>query len=126
MTTPDKPKYGSPCNSCGQCCQTSVCPLGQHVLGPVDAPCPALRPQGEGFNCGLVISPRLYDPVRTARYGARRMREAAAFLIGSGHGCDWAKTVEEHDPDIQRRMITAAMETPDEFHRRYLKVWGID
>lgn len=122
----DKPKYGSPCNSCGQCCQSAVCPLGQHVLGPVDAPCPALRPQGEGFGCGLVQSPRLYDPVRTAIYGARRMREAAAFLIGAGYGCDWAETIEERDPRIAARMIAGAMAVPAEFLARYRKVWGID
>ncbi len=125
--TPAKPKYGSPCNSCGQCCQSSLCPLGQHVLGPVDAPCPALRAQGEGFGCGLVAAPRLYDPVRTAIYGARRMREAAAFLIGAGRGCDAVLADGEvHDPDIAARMIAGSMAVPAELRNRYLKVRGID
>lgn len=77
-----KPLYGQPCNSCGDCCRHSRCPLAAEVFGPgVD--CPALEADD---TCGLVKRPKHYTTIDKSE---RRLRESALLLIGSGFGCDW-------------------------------------
>lgn len=53
---PDKPKCGSPCNGCGVCCASEVCPIGVLAYGDISAPCPALilSPCRSKAICGLV------------------------------------------------------------------------
>jgi hypothetical protein len=84
-----KPAHGEPCNRCGACCEASVCPLGQRVLGlPFHAgPCPALSGEPGETSCGLIAEPARYSPVRTATFGADAMRTAAKLLINASDGC---------------------------------------
>lgn len=98
MTLPPslpKPLHGSPCNSCGRCCHAELWPLGAHVFGHSEGPCPALQPaEGGALVCGLVVNPMRYALRRSLAAGSDAMSTAAAYLIGAGHGCD-AQTVDE-------------------------------
>lgn len=44
MPSPEKPKFGSPCNHCGLCCQSQICPAGEKAFPGLKPPCPALTP----------------------------------------------------------------------------------
>lgn len=84
-----KPAYGEPCNACGLCCMVAPCPIAARLFGPVRGVCPALRHQRDGtYSCGVMEEPRAYAPVRVARFGAPRLREAARIILGAGEGCD--------------------------------------
>src|SRR5262249_54515689 len=73
-----KPRHGSPCNRCGVCCMVTKCVLGQHLFGQKLGRCPALEKTPDGFyECGIVADPAAYS-IRTAIYGADKMREAAS------------------------------------------------
>lgn len=89
-TDPQKPPHGAPCNSCGLCCKAELCPLGAHIFGEYEGPCPALErePENVTYRCGLVARPALYAPILTALHGMQRLSEAALLLIGHGVGCD--------------------------------------
>lgn len=82
-----KPPHGSPCNGCGMCCADQRCPLGQVVFGP-GGRCPALQMQMPGFVCGLLVDPGKYAPDVVARHGEAEAKNAGAYLIGAGYGCD--------------------------------------
>jgi ferredoxin len=80
--TKTKPLYGDPCNGCGLCCIASQCPVSLIIFGQRDL-CPALiSNQLGGYVCGLVSTGALNPAAR----------EAAAFVIGSGTGCDFTAT----------------------------------
>ncbi len=85
-----KPPHGSPCTSCGLCCEATLCPLAQHVFGrgPL-GPCPALEydPQ-RNSSCGMVAHPGRHKPILVALHGVEEMRAAALLIVGSGLGCD--------------------------------------
>ena len=68
-----KPKFGEPCNNCGWCCLTEVCPMGQFMGAGEMLPCKFLRD-----NMCLLIE------------DGHTVEEA----IGVGTGCD-AKTQAE-------------------------------
>lgn len=102
MSTTDRPAHGSPCNGCGVCCQTNLCPLGRSVFKRTEGPCPA----SEGARCGLVDRPREFAAVKTTRHGRAEMSAAAALLIGSGKGCDFALPGEKQDLMFEARMRT--------------------
>ena len=51
-----KPAFGEPCNNCGWCCLTEVCPVGQTLVG-TEVPCKLLRSEGKRHFCSLVTSP---------------------------------------------------------------------
>jgi len=85
----EKPAHGSPCNRCGQCCQATICPLGQNIFGRKLGPCPALSFDAERKSCcGLVANPMAYAIAITLEHGVAAASEAAISLIGSGTGCD--------------------------------------
>ena len=125
MAAPQKSPYGKPCSGCGICCQEELCPLGVHVFGAEEGPCPALKfdATGESF-CGLVRSPRKYAPVKTAIHGATAMSNAALHIIGAGHNCDALAVDEPDDPAAQRRMI-AECEAGVSRTVESWKMWGI-
>lgn len=74
---PNKPAYGKPCNGCGMCCATEICPAGRMIF-PADTPtpCPALRWDGEKTRCGLVLTEE--------RFGMEPLLRKA---LGIGEGC---------------------------------------
>lgn len=84
----EKPLFGSPCNGCGQCCREELCQIAGAVFPEADAPCPAIRKDGERTICGLIQAPGDYAPVLTSIYGAENMRHAARTLLGVDKGCD--------------------------------------
>ena len=91
-----KAPFGQACNRCGYCCEMSLCKMGVALFGDMDGPCPGLEEAPDGKpGCGPMMTPQLYAPVRTARFGVAGMQEAARFLIGAGDVCD-AETEEEH------------------------------
>lgn len=101
--TPVKPPYGSPCNRCGLCCMNELCPLAASLFRRTDGPCPALLSVGDGYSCGLVLSPERFAPMLAFAEGKDRLSAAAAALIGAGHGCD-AQTPGEQDnprPEVE-------------------------
>ena len=54
--TPEKPRYGSPCNGCGWCCHSEVCALGKMAFKDAVAPCPAMIFEEGKVRCGLVLA----------------------------------------------------------------------
>ena len=72
----NKPKMGEPCNNCGWCCLTEVCPIGAWVTRSTVAPCTLLDTKGDKHYCTLAIDPDI------------------ANLMDIGGGCD-AQTIEE-------------------------------
>jgi hypothetical protein len=70
-----KPKYGKPCNHCGWCCLTEVCPSGvEYGNGSEDIPCQFIATSGDRHYCELLIT-----------------KQIKANQIAAGTGCD-AKT----------------------------------
>jgi len=49
-----KPRYGTPCNHCGICCQLELCHIAEIAFSGQSAPCPALQKCADGYLCGLV------------------------------------------------------------------------
>lgn len=119
MTIVTKPAYGSPCNGCGVCCRSSLCPLALHIFGGEESrSCPALESDGPKSVCGLVASPLKY----VSGQPEEKLREAALLLIGSGHGCD-AKFPWEHNPEYDARLRRLATEAPSKT-KRAKRTWG--
>jgi hypothetical protein len=125
MTTIEKPPHGSPCNSCGGCCRAVLCPLGAHVFGQEAGPCPALMYQPEGqANCGLVVAPGRFDPVRTLRFGQDALSAAARLLVGAGIGCDALAEGEKPNRRFYKAM-DAFRAGKREYVRLALYAWGM-
>jgi hypothetical protein len=72
----NKPALGQPCNSCGWCCLTEVCPVGVELTGTTVIPCKLLVTQGDKHYCQLATSEELRG------------------LLAIGQGCD-AETQQE-------------------------------
>lgn len=122
----EKPPFGSPCNSCGRCCEFSPCVLSRSVFKISAGPCPALGRDEDGKSyCGLVVNPRKHAPTRTATHGVATMRAAALTMIGSGAGCDAQLVDEPVRAETVSRMVAEAMKTSDEAVVRAMRVWGI-
>ena len=86
--TARKPKapYGSPCNSCGECCVKVQCPLSLGLFG-AQSLCPALqRGTGVDLVCGLVVEPEKF--VDEGAWPMHVMAEAFRLIVGAGIGCD--------------------------------------
>lgn len=123
-TVLEKPAYGSPCNSCGECCTWEPCPLGALVFKQRIGPCPALEEMGDKRVCGLIVAPQRYQPVRARIRGATVLSQAAATLIGSGVGCDAAARGEVKDPAAAQRFRAAGIGNEHEI-RLAMTAWGI-
>lgn len=122
MTDIIKPPYGTPCNSCGECCRSELCPLGNYLFGHWSGPCDALSKDGR---CRVVEAPQEFAPVKAVMVGVERLRQAALLLIGGGVGCDAQLDGEPGNPEFRRRM-----------HRHYAAIspkveqakrdWGVE
>lgn len=119
----EKPAYGSPCNSCGQCCQDELCPLGNRIFGPRPGPCPAIAELSSGFGCGLMLTPWRFAPEATSAHGADAMRKAAALLCGAGAGCDAIGHDEHVEDDVRARVIGATRAFPEAEIAHARKLW---
>ena len=73
-----KPKFGEPCNNCGWCCLTEVCPTGIEFGHSAKIPCKFLEQENNKHYCGL------------AKHNVPIINEALSI----GTGCD-AKTQTE-------------------------------
>ena len=71
-----KPIFGSPCNNCGWCCLTEVCPVGINLSGSSDLPCKFMETQGDKHFCKIANS------------------DETKSILSIGSGCD-AKTQAE-------------------------------
>lgn len=89
----NKPKFGEPCNRCGECCRLSLCALGEMYFGEGPAPCPALELDGDIFACGLL---RRADHYAGMNFGTEAEREfirqqylrvPISEYLGIGQGC---------------------------------------
>lgn len=86
-------KYPNPCNQCGLCCMSEVCPAGRDFLGIYEEdrrqPCPLLRWDGDTSRCGL-MDDKVY-PLHLAPAKAHLRKEipddAFAEMMGFGAGC---------------------------------------
>lgn len=121
----EKPPHGDPCNGCGWCCQSQLCPLAWGVFGgSQNRQCPALEEAAGRSACGLAAHPMAYNMVGTLKHGAAAMGGAALTLIGSGVGCDALAHGEEPSEALRLRH-------QQEFHKRRplvraaLKMWGV-
>lgn len=92
-------QFPHPCSHCGLCCISTVCPVGQQLMGaPAAGPCPALEWEGDESRCGLLthperhISPEILPHIN---------RAALPEIMGSGVGCCMSARVladgREHD-----------------------------
>lgn len=120
-----KPPHGEPCNGCGWCCQSQLCPLAWAVFGgDQNRQCPALEEAEGRAVCGLVAHPMAYSMVGTLKHGAAAMGGAALTLIGSGVGCDALAEGEEPSDALRER-------SKQEFRNRRnlvkpaMKMWGV-
>lgn len=51
-----KPLYGEPCNGCGVCCESELCPAAKDIFGyDTKGPCPKLVWTDGRFQCGMVL-----------------------------------------------------------------------
>lgn len=74
-TLPPKPRHGSPCNGCGVCCATQLCPAAT-MGGLTELPCEALRWKDGRTWCGLVLMER-----------SAGMKPLISKALGIGTGC---------------------------------------
>lgn len=65
----NKPKMGDACNSCGYCCLTEVCAVGQELTGSSCAPCKLLISEDDKHYCQLAKN------------------ETTKKILGIGTGC---------------------------------------
>lgn len=115
-----KPRQGEPCNGCGACCLAEVCDFGMLVMTETrEGPCPAWN-----AGCGLIKNPTQYAPVATAMYGAEAMSTAAAFIIGSGMGCEARFNGEPVNKDYVRRYDKRDLDTQEQW-KTATAMWGI-
>lgn len=89
IALPPKPRFMTPCNRCGICCQMSLCPIAEIVYSGAEAPCPALRiePDGKATFCGLMRAEEMAGLPRTI-----------AGLLGAGKGCTMADELPGGEP----------------------------
>lgn len=118
-----KPPHGSPCNACGICCETMLCPMGRAVFQRREGPCPAMEQEDHKFLCGLAAHPARYVPEKTEKHGEQAMARAAARLIGSGHGCDFNFEGETVNGAFDSRMRKYASHGD---HARARKIWNVN
>lgn len=124
MGAPSKPRYGDPCNRCGECCRDELCPLASLGFRDWRAPCPALIEQDGRFVCGLVVAPRRFAPTQVSRHGVSRVSSAAKTLCGIGLGCD-ACADGEFDASVAAAFREKARHIPAAIVDRASRVFGI-
>ena len=123
MTEVAKPRYGDPCNGCGQCCRDALCPLARWLFRGQGAPCPALLSEGGRSRCGLIANPARFAPLVTQRHAADNVAAAAGLLCGANMGCD-AAAAHDFDPRVSARLRAAALAIPQSRIDRALRVFA--
>jgi hypothetical protein len=98
------------------------------VFGRSTGPCPALSyNQDGGSQCGLVMAPAQYSPVKAAIYGERPLSMAAYVLVGAGEGCDGLREDEPADEDVQQareRLRRISVKQARRAHKA-MRLWGM-
>jgi hypothetical protein len=85
-----------PCNKCGRCCRSEVCPVGIAVGLPSQLPCPALDKLSL---CGLITHPVKYIPDATGLNDEKKIwlsKYLKNKIMNFGFGCD--SIFEEEQP----------------------------
>jgi hypothetical protein len=103
------------------------CELAQHVFSLGEfGPCPALtQTSATTYGCGLVLDPRKYVPARAVSKGVAALRQAAAFLIGAGNGCDAGSSGEWRDKAYAAALEARGRSAENMKARRRAKLlWG--
>ena len=120
-----KPRHGQPCNNCGMCCVATLCPLARRLFGRELGPCPALLGDFGSSKCGVVADPAQYDPGGAMLLGQRTAAAAAAFLIGTGTGCDVRFNGEPPDKSFYARLRVWDRMHEQEL-KRARKLWAME
>jgi hypothetical protein len=118
MSYPAKPADLAPCNGCGVCCVSSLCPLAIGVLYSPDmievlgdaarhipGPCPILEWEHGRAWCGLVRNPERYVrlvPTGQAYDSLAKWAADTRELLGDG-SCDCNAPLGVTASDIARR-----------------------
>lgn len=79
---PSKPLYTNPCNNCGLCCLSQLCPVGEQAFPGQSAPCPALVIMPGKAVCGLVVAE-----------AAAKLEPLIAKSLGVGCGCSMPDSI---------------------------------
>jgi hypothetical protein len=82
-----KPKFGSPCNGCGYCCQQQACKLSRDFLKSDVAPCIALELEDGRYYCGLVRHPGKHLGL-PHDWADAELGVSFAHVLRLGAGCD--------------------------------------
>jgi len=123
---PERARYGDACSSCGQCCESSLCPLGRALFGRAAGPCPALGyDEAAKSFCGLIVNPASFAHINAALYGRDALSAGAVILCGAGMGCDAAKEGEFRPPHVQQAMLKKCDAIPRAQVARAMRVWRI-
>ena len=122
-----KPKFGEPCNRCGQCCIKFPCPVGKFLFQQETGRCPALEQDGDLFSCGLVTSPQKYVPQSALPIEFSALSKAAKVFIDAGGGCDAIFTGERVNPAYMKSKLEEMAGAPPSISFiNALAVWGIN
>jgi hypothetical protein len=121
-----KPKYGEPCNRCGQCCMKFPCPVGKFLFQQETGRCPALEQDGDRFSCGLVANPHKYVPPSALPMELSSLSKAAKVMIDAGGGCDAIFAGERINAAyLESKIQESANPAPCLSFLNALAVWGI-
>ena len=83
----NKPAFKEPCNNCGWCCLTEVCPIGVEITGSDVIPCSLLKTEGDKHTCSVANIPSI------------------KMLLGINTGC-CAITQEEKLAELRNKNAT--------------------
>ena len=92
-----KPRHGTSCNNCGECCKDVLCVSAVHVFKRTEGPCPAIQKKENKFMCGLMMQPENYVPDLVMANGKEVIAKAIGILVGAGIGCDSLLVGEKAD-----------------------------
>lgn len=121
-----KPKFGEPCNRCGQCCIKFPCPVGKFLFQQKTGRCPALEQDGDRFSCGLVANPHKYVPPSALPVEFSALSKAAKVFIDAGNGCDAIFAGERKNAAyMESKRQEMAGQPPCPAFTNALAVWGI-
>jgi hypothetical protein len=121
-----KPKFGEPCNRCGQCCIKFPCSVGKFLFQQETGRCPALEQDGDLFSCGLVANPQKYVPPSALPVDFSSLSKSAKVIIDAGGGCDAIFAGERiNDAYLESKRQEAAGRPPCPAFLNALAVWGI-
>lgn len=85
LLSAQKPPEGTPCNGCGECCQTQACGLSSDYLKSDASPCIALEWDGARYRCGLAVRPSHY--LKIPNFADEMISGMIIQALGIGKGC---------------------------------------